>query len=256
LWPTELTAWGTLAVAVAAVAVALFAEWRASVRVRDERQHSDKILANERELADKRLADEQDRHDEEIAEERRLADERLRTQMAHSDEQLFQERQAADMRVLLERDRAWEQERLAEAWSVEIVAGRMPPEPGITSEPGQPIGRPVVVVINHGRYTITQVDARFSPDGKSIVGRSQTEASWDVSRLPPDLANSLDGPIGQAYLGVLTPGTGMRFLGDTLLVSVLRSTFPLVRWTDRSGTRWEHKQGDVRQLREDEDWTP
>lgn len=232
LWPSELTAWGTLAVAVVAVAVALFAEWR----------------------TDKRLAKQQEKHDQEIVEERRLADERLRTQLKHSDEQLSQERQAADMRVLLERDRAWDQELLTEAWSVEVIAGRMPPEPGITSEASQPIGRPVVLVINHGRYTITQVDARFSPDGRSIVGRSQSEASWDISRLPPNLANSLDGPIGQAYLGVLTPGTGMRFIGDTLLVSVLRSTFPIVRWTDRSGIRWEHKQGQVRQIGENDDW--
>jgi hypothetical protein len=109
-------------------------------------------------------------------------------------------------------------------------------------------------VINHGRYTISRVDARFSPDGRSIVGRSRSKASWDISRLPRDLANELDGPIGQAYLGVLTPGTGMRFLGDTLLVRLLRSTFPIVRWTDHRGTQWEHKQGEVRKIAEGEEW--
>jgi hypothetical protein len=56
VWPGELTAWGTLAVAIAAVAVALFAEWRAAVRVAQEREHSAQVLADERKAADDRLA--------------------------------------------------------------------------------------------------------------------------------------------------------------------------------------------------------
>lgn len=55
LWPSELTAWGTIAVAIAAVAVALFAELRASQRVRDERIDAAKVLADERAAADARL---------------------------------------------------------------------------------------------------------------------------------------------------------------------------------------------------------
>lgn len=38
LLASELTAWGTIAVAIAAVGVAVFTEWRASIRVRAERE--------------------------------------------------------------------------------------------------------------------------------------------------------------------------------------------------------------------------
>ncbi len=90
LWPGELTAWGTLAVAVAAVAVALFAEWRAGVRVRAEREHSAKVLAAEREAADKRLL----------------------KQMEHSDGQLR-----------AQADAARDAEQVSEAYSVQVVLG-------------------------------------------------------------------------------------------------------------------------------------
>ena len=50
-----LTAVGTVAVAIAAVGVAFFAEWRAGVRVADERDHAAKVLADERAAADDRL---------------------------------------------------------------------------------------------------------------------------------------------------------------------------------------------------------
>jgi uncharacterized membrane protein YcjF (UPF0283 family) len=105
LWPAELTAWGTLAVAVVAVAVALFAEWRASVRVRHERERSDRLLADEREHNAQVLAD-----------ERTVAAKRLADQMAHGDQQLQQERQLA-------KDR----EQLAAAYLIQVTAARVSP---------------------------------------------------------------------------------------------------------------------------------
>jgi hypothetical protein len=60
-----MTAIGTVAVAVVAVGVALFAEWRAGKRVAAERAHGDERLREERERSDKQ-----------IAEERRIAQER------------------------------------------------------------------------------------------------------------------------------------------------------------------------------------
>jgi len=76
LWSAELTAWGTLAVAVVAAAVAIWSDFRISKRLREER-----------EAADRRLAAERERHDAEIAEERRLASERLRAEQEHSEAQ-------------------------------------------------------------------------------------------------------------------------------------------------------------------------
>lgn len=57
-WATIMTAIGTVAVAVVAVGVALFAEWRADKRVAAERAHGDERLREERERSDARLAEE------------------------------------------------------------------------------------------------------------------------------------------------------------------------------------------------------
>jgi hypothetical protein len=60
-----MTAIGTVAVAVVAVGVALFAEWRADKRLASERAHSDEQLREERAHSAAQIA--QERH---IAQER------------------------------------------------------------------------------------------------------------------------------------------------------------------------------------------
>jgi hypothetical protein len=35
----------------------------------------------------------------------------------------------------------------------------------------------------------------------------------------------------------------------------LKNPYPVVRWADRWGTRWEHRRGEVRQVRDDEPWS-
>jgi hypothetical protein len=82
-WASATTAIGTVAVAVVAVGVAIFAEWRAGMRLREERAL----------------------HAKEIAEERALADKRLAEQSAHSDAQLAEER--AHSAAQLQEDRVW-----------------------------------------------------------------------------------------------------------------------------------------------------
>lgn len=59
LWPSELTAWGTLAVAVAAVAVALFTEWRTNHRLEDARQEAINAADEERTHSAEALANQQ-----------------------------------------------------------------------------------------------------------------------------------------------------------------------------------------------------
>jgi len=80
-WASATTAIGTVAVAVVAVGIALFAEWRAGLRLREEHKRSDDLLAQERAL-----------HAKEIADERALADERLAQERAHSAVQLQEDR--------------------------------------------------------------------------------------------------------------------------------------------------------------------
>ena len=60
-----------------------------------------------------------------------------------------------------------------------------------------------------------------------------------------------------AMQGVLPPRhTGMWFETDDVRVQDLASPFPVVRWTDRWGTRWEHMRGNVREFVEDAAWCP
>ena len=56
---------------------------------------------------------------------------------------------------------------------------------------------------------------------------------------------------------VLTPwDMALRFETDRVHVKFLTAPYPVVCWTDRWGTRWEHKRGEVRQIRAGEGWAP
>jgi hypothetical protein len=244
-WANGLTAGGTIAVAIIAVGIAIWSERRTDLRVEAERKRSDRVLAEEREFADKRLADQQAHSDAQLAQERQAADARLKAQQKHSDGQL--ERQRRDAQAA---------EQLVEAWSIEVLGARMPPGDNVVSTPENPSERTVAIVVNRGRYTITRVQARFSPDGQSIADREQTQSFTDFSRLPHQLGHDLTGGIGEVYLGVIMPGAAMRFIGGAMLAQYMRTTYSIVRWTDRWSQRWEHKQGDVYQITEDTQWKP
>ena len=65
------------------------------------------------------------------------------------------------------------------------------------------------------------------------------------------------GPPQGRMFGVLRPWTpDLRFESGEAAGQFLKSPYPLVRWTDRWGARWEHRLGEVRQIRDDQDWAP
>jgi hypothetical protein len=213
-----MTAVGTVAVAVVAVWVALWTERRAARRLGAEHERSDRLLEDER------------RHSRaQIEEERRIARER---------------------------------EQLAEAYQVQVVMGQMAVgEPDEYGEPDVSMQRLAVMVLNRGPYTITRVEARFIYDGKVWAPRGGHHGGY--TRLPGflDLPEMLragwKAAPERAMYGVLTPwDTGIRFESGEVHIKLLPRPYPLVRWTDRLGTRWEHRRGEVRQVRDDEDWTP
>jgi hypothetical protein len=214
-----LTAVGTVAVAVVAVGVALYAERRADQRVTAEREHAAKVLADERSLADARLAD---------------------------------ERALADRRFLEERQRAQDGEQLAQAWAVEIL-------PGSYSTEGRDTSAMTVLVSNLGVRTIARVEAQFSPDGHSLITHARTEhlrtqpsdVVWLRSRQRPP-----DGRLSAAYSGILTPGSRMRIWSDEIADQHLSAYFPVVRWSDWLGQRWENRRGAVRRVGEGDPWEP
>ena len=54
---------------------------------------------------------------------------------------------------------------------------------------------------------------------------------------------------------VLTPfDAGVRFETNALIQRNLPTVYPVVRWTDRWGARWEHKRGVVRQVPDGAQW--
>jgi hypothetical protein len=217
-----LTAIGTVAVAVAAVGVALFAEWRANKRVRAERAHAAKVLAAERAAADARLA----------------------RQLEHSEAQ----QRTADTRFAAERTAAVEAEQLSAAQSVEVIP---------KLEYGGAVGMTCLAanVRNLGSSTITGVDCQFSPDGQGLIGYSGVERIGEAvgpGRYSSGQANfSVSG-----YSGILIRGTGMEFMTEPVDAKTLSGPYPVVRWTDHRGQCWEHKKGNPRRIGKDEPWSP
>jgi len=233
-WPDELTAWGTLAVAVVAVGVALFGEWRAGSRVRAERAHQADVLNAER----------------------KAADDRLQRQLEDSASQLQQQLDHASAAARTERDRA----HTADAYLVQVTPARMPAaafRSQITTEPGIPVTCPVVIVRNRGHYTITDVDARFSPDGRSVTSYHRTEhfSSYYNMRELGGLVDDLTGPEHDFGRRILTPDDiGMRFTHDALAEKDIQGCYPVVRWRDHHGQRWQHRLGIVKPIPDAAQW--
>jgi hypothetical protein len=221
-----LTAIGTVAVAIAAVGVAFFAEWRAGVRVRDEREHAAKVLTDER----------------------AAADERLKTQLAHSDAQLQAERQISQ-----------DAEQMAEAYAVQVVMAEMAAGE-LTGDGYDPVDESVrklaIMIVNRGRYTITRVEAQFCTDGANLITHKQFRRLAGYDALPDRLRGGfhrLDDDTGCG--DQLAPGdTGMRFETGPVGVEHIAGPYPVARWIDRWGQRWQQKKGVVQKINEGAPW--
>lgn len=219
-----LTAIGTVGAVVAAVGIALWTDWRSARRIREEREHSDRQLAAEHERGDRLLAEEREHSRTQIEEERRVTRER---------------------------------EQMAEAYQVRVVMGQMAAgELNEQDEADDSVQKLAVMVVNGGSYTITRVEAQFSYDGRSLVPHGGYKRVTGFMDLPSGLRGAWHVSEERAMRGVLTPwDAGIRFESDKVHVKFLSGPYPLVRWTDRRGTRWEHRRGEVRQVRDNEEWT-
>jgi hypothetical protein len=152
LWPGEWTGVGTVLLAAATLAAIV------STIV---------ITRQDRERADRRFISEQARHEAEVAEERRLAEARLTTQQRQSEDQF----RAEQWRIT-------ERGQYTEAYAVQVTIGELTAEEGPPNQYGDPgpdaAKRLAALVVNRGRYAITQVEARFSPDGRNLTSPSRT----------------------------------------------------------------------------------
>jgi len=217
-WPADWTAVGTVALAAVTVAAII----TTIVITVQDRKRADKQLAGERAAADKRLAD-----------EIRAADERLR-----------QERQGYQ-----------DQEQWAEAYLVQVTRARRSYYPPTNQPPpDEPVDHAVAIVVNHGRYTITRVEARLYASG-NVTSYKTTEHLSSWFNLPEPLRPQGIWEAEGAPSNNLTPmDLGLRYTSDVLAKRLLTGNYPIVRWTDRWGQQWEHKQGVVRKMTEGEEW--
>lgn len=229
--PTWLTAVGTILVAVVAIWIAFWTDKQAAARIAEERARGDAQLAAERTHSAELLATEQEFSRAQIAEERRLALER---------------------------------EQLAEARAVQVVHAEK-----LTSSDREPYNEPdediralVAIVVNHGSAVITRVEAQFhlhsNSGGGSFVGTNRTEWLSGYGELHESLRAGLAGPPGfNLSFDRLAPwDRGIRFSTDPMATKFTRGWYPVVRWTDRWGLRWEHARGEVRQINESAPWNP
>jgi hypothetical protein len=136
------------------------------------------------------------------------------------------------------------------------------PAGGATGNVQRPIDDAVkvlsVMIVNKGSYTITRIEARFCTDGNNVISHHQFARLGAFDDLPRRLSEGFTRLEDDSGCGdVLAPGDiGMRFESDRLGAQHIAGPFPLVRWTDRWGTRWEHKRGEVLQVGESDPWVP
>ena len=181
---------------------------------------------------------------------RRLAEEQQR-----SDRKLKEERALSRAEIEEERRIAREREQLANAYAIQVALAEV--SVGGRDEGGDSVRQLAAMVVNRGRFTITRIEAQFSYDGMSLVSHHGYKRVPGFASVPEGLRGGWDPAEERAMYGVLTPwDRGIRFESDNVHVRFLKSPYPLVRWTDQWGTRWEHRRGQVRQVRDDEEWAP
>lgn len=112
----------------------------------------------------------------------------------------------------------------------------------------QVTGIATTVVINHGAYTIEKVEARLE------VGGSDMAVFASEKRIPgghgPAAELGADAGLESTFRhDLLTPwDVGLRFSEPSPSGNVI-GAYPVIRWRDRRGTRWEHRKGQARRIR-------
>jgi hypothetical protein len=222
-WTDIMTAFGTVGAVMAALGIALWTEWRAGKRIREEHERSDRLLSQERERAASELAQQREHEQTALAEERRLTLGR---------------------------------EQLAEAYAVQVVSAERVTDKTKARSTPYITKRIAVIVVNRGSYTITRVEARFWISGHAMGHR--TFDRWSgFQALPEALREGWTRAPEHGMYGVLAPWDGgFRFESDDTESWQLENPVPIVRWIDRWGTHWEHKRGEVRQVEDGDPWEP
>lgn len=158
-----------------------------------------------------------------------------------------------------ERKAETERDQLSQAYLVQVALGQKDEEvpPGGHRGPNDGLRRLAVMVINGGYNVITKIEVHFSYDGKSLVPQSSYQWMPGFHDVTQQLVDAGWESLPEAPIrGVLVPNQGVLFKSDTVHAQLLMDPYPIVRWSDRYGTRWEHRLGKVRRIRDDESWVP
>ena len=81
--------------------------------------------------------------------------------------------------------------------------------------------------------------------------RAQHYSAFDA--LPVMLKDGLiaAGPADPNSYSLTPADAGVRFIGTATRREFLTDTYPIVWWTDRWGTRWQHMMGEVSKIDDD-----
>lgn len=135
-----------------------------------------------------------------------------------------------------EREEVQDQESLAEAYAVQVV------------------GIATVIVINHGRYTISDIAARLRTRDSQAIEFEHSERIVRVSSEAAGLGadSALDADFQP---DILTPwDAALRFSVDPAHINDLVGAYPIVRWSDRRNTRWEQRRGRIEKIDAQAPW--
>jgi hypothetical protein len=126
-----------------------------------------------------------------------------------------------------ERTEAEQRDHLAEAVAIEVT------------------GVATTVLINHGKYTISGIAAKLCTRNNGAQDFDKSERILGARAAAAALG--ADTNLDAAFQpDILTPwDAGMRFSTPPGDIDGLTGAFPIVRWTDRWGTRWQYQKGTV-----------
>lgn len=134
-----------------------------------------------------------------------------------------------------ERDETLAAEQLAEAYQIQVI------------------GDVNTVVVNHGKYTITHIEAWLTlKDGTAVAFPSRTRvlgAQGLAAELLVGVPTQLTGIKPGDHSDTLAQwDAGLRFAVDAGDIANLANAYPIVHWTDRWDNRWEHRLGNVKKI--------
>lgn len=140
--------------------------------------------------------------------------------------------------VRKERSEVLEAEQLAEAYAIQVIGSET-----------------TALIVNHGKYTISGVDARIRlkrGGDAEFTSRTRFLDTHEVDqKLIDGIPVALRGTTPAAHSDILAPwDAGLRLELDPAQAGVtLIGAYPVVRWTDRWDIHWEHELGHVKRVK-------